>query len=319
MRFVKFFIATIAIASILFLLSCKKESSTTLKKAVQLFYTMYTDSVVGSIDLEHGSINSVIANSSNGLSRGVEGIFYYDKNNTLYVADEWSNKILSISLSGTVTELFNIADGVSAPTSIAVNPSNNKIYFCNSDTKNILVGNLDGSGTPTPLFASAKGPDYGYGLILDPDRNKLYFSEFGYGSSDPRNGIYVANLDGSGDTTVLYRNIDATTGLTYPSGIAIDLSHNKIYWCDERENNIVSANLDGSGGFTTLFDNATDGVNRADGLAIDLTSGKIYWTETKSGYERIRYGNIDGSGTPATLLDGTATSSESYCITLRLE
>ena len=75
---------------------------------------------------------------------------------------------------------------------------------------------------------------------------------------------------------------------------------NKIYWTDENTDVVASANLDGSGNIKILYNNATHGVSRSDGLAIDFVAAKIYWTETGNA-NRIRVGNLDGTGIPVTL------------------
>lgn len=43
------------------------------------------------------------------------------------------------------------------------------------------------------------------------------------------------------------RQVIASTGLVWPSGIALDYLADKVYWCDAKQSVIESANLDGSG------------------------------------------------------------------------
>lgn len=43
------------------------------------------------------------------------------------------------------------------------------------------------------------------------------------------------------------RQVIATTGLMWPSGIALDYLSDKLYWCDAKMSVVESANLDGSG------------------------------------------------------------------------
>lgn len=43
------------------------------------------------------------------------------------------------------------------------------------------------------------------------------------------------------------RQVVASTGLVWPSGIALDYLANKVYWCDAKQSVVESANLDGSG------------------------------------------------------------------------
>ena len=53
--------------------------------------------------------------------------------------------------------------------------------------------------------------------------------------------IQRSNLDGSGVEDLV------TTGLDWPSGIALDVSGGKMYWTDYGTNKIQRSNLDGSG------------------------------------------------------------------------
>lgn len=43
------------------------------------------------------------------------------------------------------------------------------------------------------------------------------------------------------------RWVIASTGLVWPSGIALDYLADKLYWCDAKRAVVESANLDGSG------------------------------------------------------------------------
>lgn len=43
------------------------------------------------------------------------------------------------------------------------------------------------------------------------------------------------------------RRVVASTGLVWPSGIALDYLADKLYWCDAKQAMVESANLDGSG------------------------------------------------------------------------
>lgn len=43
------------------------------------------------------------------------------------------------------------------------------------------------------------------------------------------------------------RQVIASTGLVWPSGITLDYLADKLYWCDAKMSVVESANLDGSG------------------------------------------------------------------------
>lgn len=52
--------------------------------------------------------------------------------------------------------------------------------------------------------------------------------------------IDSSSLDG------IDRQVIASTGLVWPSGIALDYLADKLYWCDAKQSVVESANLDGS-------------------------------------------------------------------------
>jgi hypothetical protein len=115
----------------------------------------------------------------------------------------------------------------------------------------------------------------------------IYWSD--YGSGDIRR----ANLDGSGQTTLV-------TGLNVPSQVALDLAAGQMYWGNIGGGDIRRANLDGSGQ-TTLI----SGLPQPAGLALDLVAGHMYWSSDNFGGipEYIARANLDGTG-QTTLISG---------------
>ncbi len=94
-------------------------------------------------------------------------------------------------------------------------------------------------------------------------------------------------------TIQVYRNEEAetlVTGLSNPSGIAVDAVNGKLYWTDRGENDVIQrSNTDGSD-VETLVD--TGNVD-AFGIALDVPSGKMYWAD--SALDLIKRANLDGS------------------------
>jgi DNA-binding beta-propeller fold protein YncE len=126
-------------------------------------------------------------------------------------------------------------------------------------------------------------------LALDLADGKIYFSsQFG-------NTISDANLDGTDQQLLL-------SGLSEPSGIALDIASGKLYWTDWG-GTIEDSNLDGSDRQTLL----TGGVQGQSGLALDLSNGKMYWTTwyspTTLSTGQLWSANLDGSD-PEALLSG---------------
>ena len=123
----------------------------------------------------------------------------------------------------------------------------------------------------------------------------LFFGVMGHAHSDSiywydiREGdIRGANLDGTGQITLV-------SGLTWPSGLALDLAGGQMYWTDSDGGDILRANLDGSG--QTIL---VSGLTNPTGLALDLAGGLMYWGEGS---------HYDGTTPPAAIwrakLDGS--------------
>jgi Domain of unknown function (DUF5050) len=159
------------------------------------------------------------------------------------------------------------------------------------------------------------------GAMAQVRADKIYWSS--------RTGEYIqrANLDGSGQTTLVSgtggalgpaldiaggqmywsdnnnglpgdirrANLDGSGqtilihGLMDPGRPALDLANGQIYWnLNNSPGNIMRANLDGTG-----LTNILGGLNLPNSVALDLAGGKMYWAEVGSG--TIRRANLDGS------------------------
>ena len=124
-------------------------------------------------------------------------------------------------------------------------------------------------------------------------QGKMYWTEAG------TDKIQRANLDGSAGE-------DLVTGLSNPSGIALDVSGGKMYWADYNTGKIQRANLDGS----TVEDLVT-GLSGPSGVTLDVAGAKMYWTDIVT--DKIQRANLDGSGVEDLVVTGLTTP---YGITL---
>jgi hypothetical protein len=119
-------------------------------------------------------------------------------------------------------------------------------------------------------------------------------SDFIYWTDLDGGKIRRANLDGSGQQVLL-------SGLTSPTGLALDLVGGKMYWSYgyPGTGGVLCANLDGSA-LTTLV----GGVFSPTDIALDLAGGQMYWAfgtfTTPAGIQRA---NLDRSGL-TTLVSG---------------
>jgi sugar lactone lactonase YvrE len=112
--------------------------------------------------------------------------------------------------------------------------------------------------------------------------------------------IQRANPDGS--------NIEdlVTNGLMNPSGIAVDMISDKIYWTDFNAGNgyIKRSNFDGTN--TEDVVPTTEIGSQIEGIALDLDGGRIYWRQI--GPAAIRRSNLDGSNIEDLVTTGFSTA-----------
>ena len=159
--------------------------------------------------------------------------------NRLYWSEENSpGKLSRANLDGTnVQQLITDNNVIKYPKFLALDLTNNKIFYLSNETPNtdyiIRRANLDGTGVELSyipgLFTQGVA-----GIAVDVGSSRIFWSGLHSGK------IYRANLDGSVIT-------EPISGQTQPMGIALDIVNAKIYWCSYSQNKIQRANIDGSG------------------------------------------------------------------------
>jgi DNA-binding beta-propeller fold protein YncE len=163
------------------------------------------------------------------------GIALDTKNNKIYWGDENGN-VSRCNLDGSSVEtgIVNIDGG--AIRALALDLTNNKLYFYEVMNNNLYKANLDGSNATVILNGY-----YGYGLYVDEVNSKIYFDA--QTDDESVSALYRANLDGTDPV-----EIDNTQSRIY--GIAIDTENNKLYWSARDNGEIYSASLNGTGKVT---------------------------------------------------------------------
>ena len=193
-------------------------------------------------------------------------------NGSLYWAEKTSDrtgKIRRANLDGTNVQL--VKNLTSAPHSIAIDTTNDKLYLTNSWGK-VQRLNLDGSNFQPNLITGLQSPNHS---ALDVVRGKVYWTEQ---TGKTRSKIQRAGLDGT--------NIELVKNLTSaPRGITVDSVNGKIYLTNGW-GKIQRLNLDGS----NFQPNLITGLQSPREITVDVVDAKLYWTEQR----RIRRANLNG-------------------------
>ena len=200
-------------------------------------------------------------------------VFFTDTTATL--------KYVQPSGGSSTTQFSGLA---AAPTEVAFDEVNGKVYLGYASTGLIERRNLDGTGA-TPI---ATGQTSVSGLAVDSVHGFVYWTRLDNDTINRRNS------DGSGTITTL-------TGLNNPEGIAVDPLNATVYWLETQGNllRIRKGGLDFSNP-TDLFAPTTigSGNHNPRDLEIDALRGKLYWADDKAGTNGDFIGvvNLDGTG-----------------------
>ena len=154
-------------------------------------------------------------------------------------------------------EVEDLLPDVQDATSLAVDTTNNKLYWTEETGKNkgsIKCANLDGSNVQVLANIRNGVPR---SIAVDPTQGKLYWT-------NSRGRIQRSNLNGK-----QIRNL--IQDMESPDRITINAGDGKLYWT-ESNGHIQRANLNGKS-----IQNVASSLDPISGLAI--AGNKIYWTE----------------------------------------
>ncbi|MBE0638106.1 MAG: hypothetical protein IH598_06290, partial [Bacteroidales bacterium] len=147
--------------------------------------------------------------------------------------------VANLDGSGTATSLTT-----TYATSMALDRTNNRIYFAYPDFYGINVINTNGTGEVSNFIAAG---DQVRGITIDEAAGRLYWADMGEGK------IYTAKADGTETPYILYD--DGATGNVY--GIDYDAANGLLYWTVFNNSSgidyIIVAPANGSGTPTVLY------------------------------------------------------------------
>lgn len=117
------------------------------------------------------------------------------------------------------------------------------------------------------------------GIAIDHAHRLIYWSNMGEDFDADDGSINVMNFDGSGRKMLLGNGKIRT-----PKQLQIDLTNQRLYWCDREGGKISSCQIDGSDLQTHLVRprNKKDQVDILDqcvGITLDIPNNWIYWTQ----------------------------------------
>ena len=249
-----------------------------LTNAQKIYFAGNQNGLIQSADY-NGSNLSTLVNSSQGLY----GVAVDLDSSLIFYTNVITDEIIKANLDGTNPSVIlnNSSNGVDGPRGIAVDGTNNKIYWVENGSDKLRSSDFNGNNVKDILTGLSSPRD----VSLDLVNNKIYYSENGIGAKK----ISKCNLDGSSIEAVV-------TGLNQVSGLSLDLKNQKLFWVDFGTNKIMSSDLNG-GNIQTL-DSLTSGIRD---IAVDNSQNKIFWSDVIN--NSVTQANIDGTS-PTEILTG---------------
>ena len=217
----------------------------------KMYWTLGEDSnapeVPGKIqrsDLEGSNVEDLVTGLDSPFGIAISG----DK---MYWTDDGTVKIQRADLDGSnVEDLVTNSDGLDSPVGIAI--SGDKIYWTDNGTDKIQRADLDGSNVKDLITTGLDNP-----FAIAIGGGKMYLVDRGSNTVDAK--IQRADLDGSNVEDLV------TTKLNSPTGIALNITGDKMYWVDRGTQKLKSAKLNGKDD-TVLV----SGLNAPTGIVLNF-------------------------------------------------
>jgi hypothetical protein len=209
------------------------------------------------------------------------GIILDTVQSKLYISDLDGNKISKCDMDG--KNMVEFRTGLDGPVGMAIDYTGNKLYW----TTGAGIQRADLSDTDLNQkedFVTGKASDDPDGIAIDPVHKKLYWSTY----NDA--GVWVKNLDGTGEAVVL-PGVGGGSVIVVGDRIIYD------HWIATGDIYLESANLDG----TDVKTLATGISKLIYGLCYEPDGKKVYWGDRNvvlpdnTIVGRIMRSNIDGS------------------------
>jgi len=212
-----------------------------------------TNLALGTSEIMEGNTNgsgtpSVIYTSGNSGGDTIEGLAFDQQTGLLYFAvtdvnipgTNTDTGIYKINALGTgtqtATKLVDLSGGANSPTDIAIDTTNNLLFYTNgfpgfSNVEEVGVANLTTGNIITSdlVTYSAGGSVLPYGIAVDPATDKLYWTTVNF-SGNSGNAIYSATYSTGASVTLSdIQTLATTSQAQVPIGISLDVPAGGYY------------------------------------------------------------------------------------------
>ncbi|XP_033629378.1 low-density lipoprotein receptor-related protein 1-like isoform X2 [Asterias rubens] len=188
-----------------------------------------------------------------------------------------------------------IVSGLTNPRGIAVDWVTSKIYWVDATRNTINVAQENGRNQLTLVGTQLRQP---HAIVAHPSNSWIFWTEIGR-----RPLISRIDMDG------VNRMVIVSNDLQYPTGLAIDYVHDKLYWADSKAARIEMADLNGDNQ-KVVIRFQTDSERP---FAIDVFEDWIYGTTepSKKIFKVNKFGRTDEEEESVRyLVEGLSSSSD---------
>ncbi|XP_066603816.1 low-density lipoprotein receptor-related protein 4 [Prorops nasuta] len=183
---------------------------------------------------------------------------YHYKRKTIFWSDVSIDVIRKVFINGTEAEDV-IRWGVEKPSGIAVDWIHDLLFWTDSETRRVEVITLD---TRVRHVLVSSDLDKPRPIAVHPNYGYVYWADWG-----PSPKIERADMDGTGRLSLI------TESISWPNGLTIDYTTDRIYWADAKHKVIESAHLDGTNRKLVV----SRGIQHPFGITI--FEDYVYWTD----------------------------------------
>ncbi|XP_034949215.1 LOW QUALITY PROTEIN: low-density lipoprotein receptor-related protein 4 [Chelonus insularis] len=213
------------------------------------------------VEIRQMGLESYSSSKYNSIIKGLYnavGLDYDYKNGLIYWSDISLDTINRVNMNGSHSEVV-IHSGVGSSGGIAIDWIHNLLFWTNEKNRRIGVLTLD---TKIGYLLIYQDIDKPRAIAVHPHYGYIFWTEWG-----PNPRIERADMDGTGRVHIIRDSI------TWPNGLCIDYSTDRLYWTEAKHRIIMSANLDGTDKKKII----SRGLHHP--FAITVFEDSIYWTD----------------------------------------
>lgn len=203
--------------------------------------------------------------------------------------------IMRSDLNGQNIERLISYPDVRRPEGLALNLTNNYLYWSDLSLGTISRASLDGSNIETLV----SGLDNPTGLTINFESNKLYWGDWG------TKKIQSSELDGQNIEDIVSDDIT-------PIEVAIYYKDSKIYWTDLSNGTINRCNYDGTN-IENIITTENPTFNHPNSIHIDQKNDKLYYSIGFSG-EKIQRSDMDGANIEDIVTDDISSPRDLFLV-----